>query len=263
MYREQLLTFIAITFIILMLPGCQQPLFEDPTVIVDIDDEFYVDFWEVLGADNRSFVIQLSTIEEEDCQNATIDYVLHNSNKLIKVTINDILDPPDCEEGKATAKSNAEVGIIQEGIQEFQVNLKNTTVINKGQLLVSKDSYQVEMETTNGIAFLHEKLLRVPSQTIWGQISGDDIDEIASNFLADLSELTRDEKFIEGYYGHFEVQDDNHILLPIEPKFDQHESFILSYIGTTVQLHNLLEQYREMHGEAIDIQLFTWEGENI
>lgn len=241
--------------------SCKLNDVDDPTVIVDIDDEFYVEMWEMLSKEAPVFQLRTATITEEACLNYEIAYQIVKRSNRIRASIDDIVQPDDCLPGKASATVDMEVGQVENGLYEFEINLKNSTIVNKGQLIVSDESYIAEMTTTNGIALTKEKLLRVPNLTIWGYLGAENVKPIAADFLVELQEISTEKDFLVGDYGHFSIADNNTIDFPVETNFTEIEPFIINYNSDLDDLKAILANYRNRYGTSLDLQVFTWQGE--
>lgn len=261
MNKNALLLLLLVSCNLLIFNSCKLNDVDDPTVIVDIEDEFSVEMWEALSPTTPSFQLRATTISEESCLNYEIEYQIIRRSNRIRASIDDIVEPDDCLPGKATPEVEMEIGIVDNGLYEFEINLKNSTIVNTGQLVVTNESYTVDMSSTNGITLQSNELLRVPNGTVWGYLSAKDLEPIAIDFFNELSELTTDKSFLEGNYGYFSITGDNKINLPLETTFSEVQPFIINYISSIKKLETIISDYRNQYGADLELKIFTWEGD--
>ncbi len=247
----------------LLLSGCN--IFDDgKSKVVEITPEFNVDIFEELGQ-VRQFQIIASSIEDQDCENYSIDSHSQRSSKSIRISLNDIVFPENCIPGNAPAKSVIPLGFLaNDNNYIFQINLKNT-IFNNGMLSVTDRAYVLSMETKDGIVLMRSELLRVPQHVIWGYIGFDDAGAVAdapANFISDLENLTVPQDFEEGYYGHYSIERNNKLSFPTQLDFQHLKTFIYHFEGTDVDLENLLQSFRgSPAGPFMEIKLFNSAGE--
>ncbi|MFK7935286.1 MAG: hypothetical protein AB8G22_17365 [Saprospiraceae bacterium] len=234
---------------------------DDPKVVVSIEDEFEIQLWETLSSDQRSLQLRTETLAEEQCLNYEIAFQVVKRSNRIRTTIDDIIEPDDCLPGNARPTAHIDLGKVDNGLYEFEINLKNSTIVNTGQLVVNDNSYLVEMNSTDGITLTPNQLLRIPEGTVWGYLSADNVENIATDFLTDLNTSENTKEFLEGNYGYFSLTGDNEISFPIETTFQQKRTFVLDYQGEVEELETLVEQYKVQYGELLKLQVYTWQGQ--
>lgn len=248
---------------VLLLSGCN--IFDDgKSKVVEITPEFNVDLFEELGQ-VRQFQLIATSIEEQDCENYSIDTHSQRSGKSIRISLNDIVFPENCLPGNAPAKSMIPLGFLaNDNNYSFQINLKNT-IFNNGMLSVTDRAYLLSMESSDGIELMRSELLRVPPKVVWGYIGFDDAGAVAdapANFISDLESLTEPQDFEEGYYGHYSIGGNNKLTFPTPLDFQHLQTFIYHFEGTDVDVENLLQSFRDgPAGEFMEIKLFNSMGE--
>lgn len=240
--------------------GCTFNNVDDPKVVANIEDEFSIRLWETLSPTGRSLQLQTETLAEEDCLNYEITYQVLRLNNRIRTSINDIIEPDDCLVGKSRPTAKIDLGEVDNGLYEFEVNLNNSTIINTGQMVVNDESYTVEMNSTNGITLVPWQLLRVPEQTVWGYLSADAVDNIASEFMEELNSAATAREFLAGDYGYFTVNDNN-VDLPIDTEFTEKYAFLINYTGELSELEALVDRYNVKYGSNLEMKVYTWRGE--
>ncbi|MEM8524708.1 MAG: hypothetical protein AAGG68_08690 [Bacteroidota bacterium] len=257
----KIITYLGIFFLLL---ACEKGIQEPSILLADLDDEFKIEMWEVLGEDNRSLNFILETIQHQNCENQSIKASVQNQDQQFILNIEEITKPQieECIEKQITAKGTSEFGEVKEDIYELQINLKSE-VINKGKLLVSQEKYEILMDSDFGFFLPHPTLHRIPENTIWGYISyNNQTDEgIASDFIDRLSDFTAPANLEKGYYGYFELNEK--FELPQKPKEAHWAAFLLRSKGQMVSIRKTVHQFRRDHPNDIKIKMWTSEGEEI
>jgi hypothetical protein len=239
--------------------ACQLESLNDPIVVADIDDEFYIDLWETLGTSPR-FEIHIETIKDEECLNVVIDASPLKRPQTVNIRIDNIIQPADCIEGLAPAMAQLDLGSMPIGFYNFSIDLKNT-IFNNGQLTITDERYSLEMETEDGIILVRSDLYRIPDQTLWGYVNFDlGQNDLAEAFTQELAAFADPFNFKRGYYGHFTINNDandvtvtsqpiDFTLLPFAQRYDRADE---------VAITQLVESYRS---QGLDIMLQNELGE--
>ncbi|MDX1667621.1 MAG: hypothetical protein R3350_10340 [Saprospiraceae bacterium] len=252
----------------LFLNACQLAKPEDPILVVDVEKEFLVDMWEKLEGDARFFQLPIQTVKEEDCLNYGIDVHLERSSRRLDLSFNDIVKPEDCIPGTGPASASVDFGSLTLGYYEISFSLKET-IVNKGRLIIGADYYELDIESENGLSFLHEKLHRVPKSMLWGRISYADpqTEETARALYSDLSAIAAPPLALNpGYYGHFTIGENLSVReVKVSDSFPQKEhamDFILDFRnGEFEKLKDVLDRYRSEYGEQLYIFAKNGRGE--
>ena len=247
----------------LLFSSCNLSSLDDPIVVTDVESEFYISPWEDLREEGRHLQFKVVSVEDKDCRNYTIanNFDLHGKN--LDVSLYDIEVPDACEEGEAPAKATIDLGTLSAGVYNLSIDLKNT-VFNYGRLTLTGDSYFFDLESEDGITFLHKELLRIPNQTIWGYVSyTEEVHRnLAENFISDLSEITSEDNLADGYYGYFQIEDGKAPKdLDGAPTAGDYFTFSFQHTGTIDDLVSLLENHRNTNGEFIEIKIWNTLGQ--
>ncbi len=261
--HNRFLIRICVGALIVSLGACQIGDLGDPIVVPDVEREFHIDLWENLYPESRELVFQIETVEEQECQNATISYNLIRTGNSVKLSLNDITKPVDCQPGPVRIMANAPAGRLNGGLYTMKLDLKNT-VFNEGQLTVTNEMYSLDMNTDYGFTFRHKRLLRVPQQTYWGYLVCEtpDQESIASAFLSELEDASIKENFTVGYYGHFTVNTDSSVEVREVPANGAVvKSFLLKYEDTGSGIRQQINAFRAAHGTALPLKVFNAKGE--
>jgi len=246
------------------LSACRMDKPIDPIIVADVEREFTVDMLEILDMEGNYLTLQVATIREEDCMNAEIDYRVTQSGQKIGVSLNKIVIPVNCQEGKAPARAGINLGKLTIGNFDFALDLSQT-ISNKGTLVNGASSYRLQLKTENGIQLLHRELLKIPEQTIWGWISyAESTQSTAAAVLRDLSQLSSERVFEQGYYGHFSLSGDQLNIRELPSKQLFLPVLIHLKKESTDQLQAILQHYRSLYtGEQLSIHLTNWRGQSL
>lgn len=266
MRRYSTLKYLVYSWCMLFVMGCDFSSLNDPIIISEVDDEFYVAMWETLGTTNeeRNLIIKIESIKPEKCLNYRIDYQFSKDGNRLKVALNNIIKPLDCVPGEAIVKADVSAGYLLNGIYSFNIDLKNT-LFNDGQLTIRSDSYALDMQSEDGFSMKQKELLRVPDGAIWGYVTYQQaVDEaIANKFVEDLKNISQTPlNYRSGYYGHFNIAPiDRKISINEQPVTSNIKPFLYHYLDETNKLKNLLETYRLQYGNRLTIQFYNSKGE--
>lgn len=244
--------------------ACKLDSLSDPIVVPDVEREFYIDLWENLYPESKELVFQIETVQAQDCENATISYNLNRIGNTVKLSLNAISDPEDCQPGPAQIYANAPTGRLNGGLYTLKLDLKNT-IFNEGQLTVSGDAYQLNMNTDYGFIFKHKTLLRVPEQTYWGYLEYPSAAEesVAEGFVEDLRASSIEFNFLTGYYGHFSIEADSRVRFPNEDLNGVlYKPFIFKYTETGSAIRQKINAFRTAHGSSFTLKVFNARGES-
>ena len=254
--------------VICFVLGCEPDT--ETRIIVTVKEEFNIQMWENLAADDRSLQIDIETIEDLDCENYVIEHNLSKNNERISIDINEIVRPDNCILAQTPAQLSVPLGFLLHGQKNFEINLSDKAVINKGILKVSEEAYTLEMETKNGFRLHHPVLNRVPRKTIWGSLQLDKAlseneRQDALKLLDEIKALSEEKLYIKGYYGYFSIDALGKISMDVDSNLPdplpKPELFILEYQSHSInELKSILEYYRNVYPEQLEVQVFTWDG---
>lgn len=261
--HNRFLIRICAAALIVLVGACQLDDLGDPIVVPDVEREFYIDLWENLYPESRELVFQIETVQAQDCANATISYNLNRTGNAVKLSLNAISTPGDCDPGPAQIVASAPAGRLNGGLYAMELDLKNT-VFNEGQLTVTHELYNLDMNTEHGFIFRHKNLLRVPDQSYWGYIacSTPEQEATALDFINELRAISIQRNFLVGYYGHFSVNADNSVdvkdaLVNGVPV----KSFLFNYDGSGSNIRQQINAFRAAHNTELPLKVFNFKGE--
>jgi len=234
---------------------------EKPDTQFNVNTDFMIDMKEDLSETGGTLLFKAETINDQDCLNAGIDFSFSRGTSIITLSFLDLLLPEDCTPGSAPATADINTGDLAIINYQFKIDLRGE-VTSEGVLNVLSDRYIVSFAEASGFEFPEKVLLRIPRHTIWGYVNhGEEEEEIATNFISDLSESASPARLEEGYYGWFKGAGDTVTEMDNLPTERFNSLFVFEYEGTDETLENLLDNFRS-ENENIDLALFNWEGKS-
>ncbi|HFA49044.1 MAG TPA: hypothetical protein ENJ95_08510 [Bacteroidetes bacterium] len=231
--------------------------------VVQVKDEFKINIIENLGSPRQLF-FELESLEEQPCQNSSIDkYIVVGENK-ISLFIEDIQNNSDCNPGMTIAAGIANAGSLLNHPYDLLVSVRET-VENEGSLFVTGKKYELSLFSDDGIQVEHAVLNKVPENFIWGYAAYDDetlgISTVA-NFIASLEEIAQAKQMDAGYYGHFTINENEEIEMRKQPAQNFSTPFFYEFTGSSIQLESILQQYRSLpESDQIEYAIFTSNGD--
>ena len=236
----------------------------DEVVIPEVNDEFYLDIWENLTPEGRILEWKLRTIENAECEDASLDYTYRQYASSIELIINKINNPTDCTPGEQPLEASIDAGPL--GISAYPLSFSlRETVANEGTLIVNSDKYILDFTNPVGIIVLRRELFRVPGQVIWGYIhaSGDAQEMAAEELFTQLTALCTPVTLNAGYYGYFTAQQDGEVVLNNSGAPLGASHFAYEFVADKAQLEALLASYRSQYPEGLEVKIFNTLGEEL
>ncbi len=236
---------------------------DDPNEVIFISDELKVDMWEELAETDRGLVFKISTIANLECHNFRLAYSLSRPSDAIILSLDNVIEPENCEPGDAPARSIVTIGTLGTGNYDIEINLKNNDIVNTGKLFVFNDRYQLNLITEHGLVLTHEPLFRVPNQSYWGYIGFNEltnVDEIQHDFFQSLESISVNGNNRQGDFGYFKVTEDQTIEIESEQSYEKRSNFFFQLTGSEVELKDVIENLRNTYGNEIDLKIFTSTG---
>ncbi len=248
-------------FFILLLSSCELAKVGDPIIVVDVEDEFYIDWRESLSETQRSLNFMIRTIKEEQCPDATISYNLQQYSLGFKISLNDINSDNNCSQKNAPANVEIPLGYVIKATHQMEIDLKNS-VSNEGVLIANSDSYSLNMRTDDGINILNKVLYRVPQNAVWGYINYSQIEEesIALNLLEELKEMGIEQEYLPGYYGHFRIGIGGQVALVDQPISSRLKTFLFTIPNQREALIELSDKIKSQYNGDIKLIMYDDKG---
>ena len=245
--------------------SCRKDGDDTPIIDINIDDQFFTSPWEALSPTQREFKLRIGTLSKQACADDTLDLDYEQDGQRFIISINDIVSSNECIGDSAIIESSINLGSLSEGTYQLEINLRQE-IINKGQLKVDENQYELEMESEHGISLPHPTLLRVPSNTIWGFAAYNDTKMAAAieQFLQELTSITTTSSLDYGYYGYFSNYQGQPLQLDDRPEgYVGYETFSRIADQNYTTIRNLVNRYRTDYGNQLEIKLFTADGREL
>ena len=242
------------------LSACKIGSLDDPIIIANVDREFEIELWELLSKEDRKLVFRVNSLEEENCLNSTVSTNAFFGQRSIQISIDDIITPSDCIEGRAPAKTEIDASLVKAGIYNLTIDLKKT-IVNEGQLIANNNSYEVSMFSSKGIQIPHNTLLSVPNDIMWGFIHYNTPDQLeaAQNFVTELEKNNEVINIKDGYYGYF-TQDDGQLSVLDQPN-TRTLPFLFTQKMTPQSIQAFVGKLQANFKEELSIQILNSVGE--
>ncbi len=235
---------------------------DDKEVIVQVDQEFNIDLYEILG-NSRQLVFNLESIELQPCLNSGINKTVIKQIDKISLHINGIEPANDCNPGSAPATAAANVGAVQNKTYDFLVSVRNT-IENVGKLTVTDESYTISLLSNDGVNFQNHKLNKIPSNFIWGYYAFNNANLVGNapfSFVNDISQISHSKQMADGYFGQFSMDAEQKLTLSTSPEYLEFETFFYKFNGNDGELVTILENYRNSNeGPYMELAIFTSDG---
>lgn len=245
-----------------LVVGCNKSP-DDPTVIIDINDELNITMWETLVDGESEFTFKLETINHQSCENYKFDYTLDQNSRNVKLSINSLVLPDNCIPGNVPTRESIAIGPLDPNTYDLEINLNNNEIINTGRLLVSFSQYNLLMDSDHGIIIPDEILYRIPKNAIWGYIGINNSSQelsIRSDFESKINDFVEDHDYTSGYYGHFDLAEDNTVSISADKAYARQFNFLYKSFESEEVLKSIIDDFRLEYGNSIEIKVFTAKG---
>jgi hypothetical protein len=241
---------------VMMLGGCRKDSKNTDTLIF-VDKEFNVFLREQLDEQGGKLQLGLSSIENLTCGGTRINYANDVKDAQLTLTLKGFLYPTTCNSVPEPAKDTVTFGQLKAGNYTININL-GSTVVNKGTLAVSENSYSILMQKENGIRFMVRELMRIPAGTIWGYVGYDESQAAQhAEFAASLDRMVRPIDLPQGNYGYFSIGTN----LDINDAYFSSKSTVRRVLfkltGTNKALQDLVQRHR---AAGLDLKIYTSDG---
>lgn len=259
---SQKLGVISLALLLMGLGSCKIENLDEPIIIPLVDQEFTLDLWENLSPAGSSWEIRLETVADEPCENSTILTDYQKIGNTVNLTIFDILAPENCNPVSEPATGSEELFEVVEGDYDLEIELQDI-VTNNGRLTITDEFLQVTMDTEDGVGWLHTELRRVPGGALWGYVTydGSDQREQADAFIASVQDISSSLSVVNGYYGYFTVSNSgSSVTVSNRPEGVSARSFLFEYFDDTLDITQLVEEFRTNAPEGMTLEIFNYKG---
>lgn len=235
----------------------------------NVDSEINIKMVESLDIFPRTLLLHCSTTKIYPCLDYSIYVTCQQSSKNIDISFKGVSEPPGiCRTQPWPATTVIDLGTLSNGT--YLINIDNGDVKVKGNLIVSSDSYTVNVVNKSSLSFINTPLNKIPEHTIWGIIGYHEqgTSSLVQSFLTACKNLGATKgTYTPGYYndraGHaFEIDKNGDINYPdaaLGYRFVQ--LFIFHYSENITDIEQLVRKYARDYGEHISITVNTDKGE--
>lgn len=231
-----------------------------------IDSEINIRMVEVLDKSPRTLQMYFSTTKIYPCCNYPIDLSLKKSSNTFDISFKGVIETDMCLTALGPATATIDLGALSNGT--YQLNFQNGSSWHSGQLVVSSDSYKVNLGSNSNFSFTNSLLNKIPENTIWGYVGyhKQETSALVQSFLDELLNLGANEKlYLPGDYREFEIDENGKIVQPgANSGYYFARSFVFQYSGDIAKVEQLVEQYARDYGtEYMYIGVYTDKGGQI
>ena len=247
--------------VILGFSACDKS--EPPQRVINIDKEFTIEMIEELSPDQNRLAFKVTTIENQDCANSSINYSSISREGLMRIILEGINIPADCISGSQQVSAFAPFDAPN---AKVDVEIQLSDVINNlGRILVndSGNQYTLTMETDHGFRIKKPVLNTIPKGYFWGYIGTNNaqIVEAFDVFSLEINGEGEDAVFPDGNYGHFDITDSSIIDVIGKGDLSNEKLFLKKLTGSKEQIKQVAEEFRVQYGTDLVLKVFTSEGE--
>lgn len=254
----KLLTKATMLFLVILF-GCQKDYTVEP---IDSDIEIYL--WETLGTSNRTLHFNCATERIYGCYNYTISTKYKETSDNIKIDFNGVIIPEFCLTALGPAKSTVDLGSLSTGTYNLNIEVEGKK--SKGKLIVSPESYAIEITNPKQIKIKNSPLYRIPGGTIWGTVGHHAASSaaLAQSFIDSLQTIGAKAKtYQSGDYGYFKIDANGEIVTPEGHGYYYIKPFVFAFTGNNRDLIALVKSYGRDYGQLLNIYLYMASGEQL
>lgn len=243
--------------VLLILLGCQKDYSID-----SIDSDIEIKLWETFDSTNRTLQLYCLTERIYNCSNYGIKNKFNKSSDNINIDFKGILVYDMCLTALGPATTIIDLGTLSNGTYHLNINVESMK--SEGQLIITSDSYSIELFNQKQIKLINTPLRRIPTNTIWGTVGyhTSSTSTLVQTFIDSLQLLGATAKtYSPGDYGYFKINPNGQILPPENHGNHFIQPFIFDFSGNTSVLKNLVRNYGKNYGDSLSIRLYTTKGE--
>jgi hypothetical protein len=244
--------------ILCLVWGCRE---NDMDLVLNVEEEFLLDMREAFKPGEPGFEFLIKSIEPTYCEESRIVAEHYKDGSEIYMQIKHISAPISCnEEADQQLVEVLTLDHLQEKIYRISFAIRDL-VVNHGFLTLSDDRYTLRFESTDGFLVSHTELLKIPQNTVWGYLTTNNAGHLDAleEFLQELGNPAQPD-IPPGFYGHFKV--DEYGTLNFEQvSMTYHAGFIFEEVLPAGQLSEIVRDFREKHGNTVEVHLYNTQGE--
>ncbi len=200
-----------------MLSACSN-FNPDGEVILNVDNEFEIAIKEVLAPDVRAVEFTITSLDRQDCQEATLALSQKTTLNSLNIDIEDIVIPVSCGP-KGTYPEGIALFNIAERLYQLEVNVKDI-VNHKGVLEVNADFYTLGLSNKKGLIPTTDFLFRIPDDFIWGyyQFENEAEEDLFERLFEENDLIVKQMTHMSpGHYSYFDIDIQGNLILADAP----------------------------------------------
>jgi len=232
----------------------------DEIILVNIGTDYFLEVSQSLVSGPNALRIDITSFDTDNCENSYIDFSYSSSPNLIRINLDDIVDPINCVSLNEPVSDFLDFELLK-GRYDMTILFKDI-LQNDGEVEVTDDQFKLKLETENGVVVLRQQITMLPDGYVWGRMKINDVEDLSQVklLITELKQNNFESELSNGNYGHFEI--DGHLvsILSGEPHKGITESFIMKQNQSFGEMQLLLSQFSESHPK-VDIEFFSSEGE--
>ena len=218
--------------------------------ISPIDSAINIRMVETFDKSPRTVQLYCSTTKIYPCCNYSINVEHRQSSNVIDISFKNVIEHDFCLTALGPASAVIDLGALSNGT--YRLNLNIGSVRRTGELVVTSDSYKVNIANNKAFRFTNTPLNRIPEYTIWGTIGyhKQETSSLVQSFIADLIGLGATKKsYNSGFYGEFDIDKNGDIVQPgSNSGYWFAQSFIFHFSGNIDNVEQLIKQYARDYG---------------
>ena len=205
---------------------------------------------EMFDKSPRTIQFHFFTTKIYPCSNYPIILESLQSSNSIDISFKGVMKTDLCATALGPATAHIDLGALSNGT--YTLNLRSGGVRRTGTLVVSSDSYKVNLGRNSAFRFETPVLNKIPEHTIWGTIGyhRQETSSLVQSFLTALTNLGATKRsYNPGHYSAFEIDKNGNIVQPgANSGYWFAQSFIFHYSGDITNVEELVKQYARDYG---------------
>lgn len=187
-----------------LIASCQNELENES--FINLDDEYELFVTQELSSNGGLPALNVKTLDELECSNYTIPYLLELTPNDIKLLLSKVTLEGTCISQPSYINQNLNFG-LQENERNINI-LFQDIVSNSGKLKVTENEISLNLTSNDGIKISKAKINRIEKNMMWGYIQNGTNSSV--NKIKDLLDNVNNGKEIkQGDYGLFYIGNSN------------------------------------------------------
>lgn len=250
--------YLLILLFAVLLVTCRKDSMESK-----IDSDIKISMWENSDSTGRVLEFQCETEKVYGCCNYTILHSLTINGSNIEIHFTGIYQPQMCLTSFGPARATIELASLPNGTYPLTIRVERHK--SRGHLIVTSDYYEIDLDETARLEIMTPVLRRIPTNTIWGTVGyhSNSSSMLVQSFVDSLQFSGASvQTYTPGYYGYFEIDQNNAIMPPENHGYYFIRPFIFAYSGNSENIRTLVRNYGVNFGDSLNIDLRSTRGDH-